>query len=136
MDQSINPRKDLTPEQRHILLEKGTEAPFTGKYWNNKETGMYHCASCGAQLFSSNTKFDSGTGWPSFISPTEVSAVILKDDSSLGMHRTEVLCARCGGHLGHVFEDGPKELASGCKGDGKRFCINSLSLDFTPTQNS
>jgi peptide-methionine (R)-S-oxide reductase len=101
-----------------------TEAPFTGKYLNNKEKGMYKCAICGAELFSSDTKFDSGTGWPSFTEPSNLEHVTLKSDNSAGMRRTEVICKNCGAHLGHVFDDGPQE-----KG-GKRYCINSACLDF------
>ncbi|NQV93438.1 peptide-methionine (R)-S-oxide reductase MsrB [Candidatus Kaiserbacteria bacterium] len=117
-------KNDLTPEQYGVLREKGTEAPFSGAYTDNKETGMYHCAACGAPLFSSDTKFDSGSGWPSFTDPVIAEAIGTQEDTSLGTHRTEVVCKQCGGHLGHVFEDGPQE-----KG-GKRFCINSCSLDF------
>ena len=116
----------LTPEQYKVLREKGTEAAFTGKYYKNKETGMYVCGACGQELFSSETKFDSGTGWPSFTDPVNREHIELKNDSSHGMSRTEVLCKKCGSHLGHVFDDGPKD-----KG-GKRYCINSLSLDFKP----
>ncbi len=114
----------LTPEQYMVLREKGTEAAFTGKYYKNKETGMYICAACGQELFSSDTKFDSGTGWPSFTDPVNKENVELRADRSLGMTRIEVLCKRCGSHLGHVFPDGPKD-----KG-GQRYCINSVSLDF------
>lgn len=116
----------LTPEQYEVLRQKGTEAPFTGKYYKNKETGMYVCAACGQKLFSSDTKFDSGTGWPSFTQPVNLENVELRADNSHGMVRTEVLCKNCGSHLGHVFPDGPKD-----KG-GQRYCINSLSLDFKP----
>lgn len=119
-----NWRKKLTPEQYHVLREKGTEPAFTGKFYAHKEDGMYTCAACGVELFSSDTKFDSGTGWPSFTDVANNENVELHDDSSHGMHRTEVVCAKCGGHLGHIFDDGPKE-----KG-GKRYCINSCSLDF------
>ena len=128
--------KELYEELRRVAREKGTEAPFTGKYWNSHEQGMYRCAVCGAELFSSDTKFDSGTGWPSFTSPSKISQsetsegkpanlenVELHEDNDLGMRRTEVLCKNCGAHLGHVFDDGPKE-----KG-GKRYCINSVCLD-------
>ncbi|MBI4181517.1 MAG: peptide-methionine (R)-S-oxide reductase MsrB [Candidatus Aenigmarchaeota archaeon] len=113
--------KKLTPEQHHVLKECGTETPFSGKYWNHHEQGSYRCAGCGALLFSSKDKFDSGTGWPSFTrSP---GAVQEKEDRSSGMRRVEVRCARCQGHLGHVFPDGP---APG----GQRYCINSAALDF------
>lgn len=115
-------KEKLTPEQYAVLREKGTEPAFTGEYWDTKEKGMYRCAACGAELFDSDTKFDSGTGWPSF-SDAKPDAIILEHDSAHGMNRTEVLCAKCGGHLGHVFDDGPKEMG------GKRFCINSCSLD-------
>jgi len=115
-------KKTLTPEQYKVLREKGTEMSFTGEYVENKKKGMYHCAGCGQQLFSSDTKFDSGTGWPSFTDPANKENVELKEDKSHGMMRTEVICKKCGGHLGHVFDDGPK---------GKnRFCINSCSLKF------
>jgi len=114
--------KKLTPEQHHILREKGTEAPFTGKWLYNKDKGNYMCASCGAELFSSDTKFDSGSGWPSFTDANKKN-IELKEDNSHGMHRTEVLCKKCGGHLGHLFDDGPGPT-------GKRYCINSVSFDF------
>lgn len=115
-------KEKLTPEQYHIMREGGTEAPYTGKYLNDHEEGMYVCAACGQELFSSDTKFESGTGWPSFTDPVNLENVELKQDMSKGMVRTEVLCKKCGSHLGHVFNDGPKE-----KG-GKRFCINSACL--------
>jgi methionine-R-sulfoxide reductase len=114
----------LTPEQYHILREKGTEPPFTGKYVDMKEKGMYACAACGTPLFSSDTKFESHSGWPSFYEVAKEGNVILTDDNSLGMHRVEVQCATCGGHLGHVFDDGPSDKT------GKRYCINSCALDF------
>jgi peptide-methionine (R)-S-oxide reductase len=117
-------KKDLTPEQYKVLREKGTEAAFTGKYYKNHDSGMYVCGACGQELFSSDTKFDSGTGWPSFTEPANLEHVELKDDTSHGMVRTEVLCKKCGSHLGHVFPDGPRD-----KG-GKRYCINSCALDF------
>ncbi len=120
---NIKKDEELTEELRHIAREKGTEAPFTGKYWNEHAKGMYKCAICGAELFSSDTKFDSGTGWPSFTEPANLEHIILRQDDSDGMHRTEVVCKNCGAHLGHVFDDGPKD-----KG-GKRYCINSACLE-------
>ena len=115
-------KKKLTLEQYHILREKGTEMAFTGKYLHNKEKGSYTCMVCGSELFASDTKFDSGTGWPSFTDPANTKAVELKEDVSLGMRRVEVICKKCGSHLGHVFPDGP---------NGKqRFCINSACLMF------
>lgn len=116
-------KKKLTREQYTVLREKGTEMAFTGKYVHNKKSGMYLCAGCGAELFSADTKFDSGTGWPSFDKPENLENVELKKDFSHGMLRTEVICKRCGGHLGHVFDDGPTET-------GQRYCINSCALDF------
>jgi len=115
-------REELTPEQYEVLRGHGTERPFTGRYVETKDDGMYSCAGCGAELFSSDTKFESGTGWPSFTEPAVAEAVELRDDTSLGMRRTEVLCRACGGHLGHVFDDGPGP-------NGQRFCINSCALD-------
>ncbi|HSW48013.1 MAG TPA: peptide-methionine (R)-S-oxide reductase MsrB [Candidatus Saccharimonadales bacterium] len=117
-------KEKLTPEQYHVLREKGTEAPFKGKYVDNHESGMYECAACGHELFSSDTKFESGSGWPSFDQPVNKENVILNMDNSYGMSRTEVVCKNCGSHLGHVFDDGPKETT------GQRYCINSCSLNF------
>ena len=117
-------KKKLSKEQYAVLREKATEAPFTGKYVKNKEKGMYACAACGNELFSSETKFDSGTGWPSFYDVAKKGTVKLVEDNSHGMHRTEVVCAKCGGHLGHLFDDAVDMPT------GKRYCINSCSLDF------
>jgi peptide-methionine (R)-S-oxide reductase len=119
-------KEKLTPEQYHIMREKGTEAPFTGKLLNEKGSGDFVCAACGAVVFKSDTKFESGSGWPSFYDPANTGAVKLEADSSLGMSRTEVTCANCGSHLGHVFNDAPDQPT------GQRFCINSCSLDFKP----
>ncbi len=118
-------KKKLTKEQYRVLRKKGTEPAFTGKFWNHHEKGVYKCAGCGTPLFSSEEKFDSGTGWPSFDRSMDDASVKEKPDTSHGMIRTEVLCGKCGGHLGHVFDDGPK--STGC-----RYCINSISLDFEP----
>lgn len=116
-------RKELTPEQYHVLREKGTERAFTGALYQNHEDGTYHCAGCGALLFQSDTKYESGSGWPSFYNPAESDAVETHEDNSFGMRRIEVTCARCGGHLGHLFPDGPRPT-------GMRYCINSASLKF------
>ncbi len=115
-------REQLSPAQYKVLRRKGTERAFTGKYFDEKRKGTYRCAGCGAELFSSDTKFDSGTGWPSFTEPADRANVELHDDFGYGMHRIEVTCSRCGGHLGHVFPDGPGQT-------GERYCINSCSLD-------
>jgi len=118
-------RKRLTPEQYHVLREAGTEPAFTGRYWNNHEDGQYRCAGCGELLFDSGAKYDSGCGWPSFTSPVADDVVEEHSDESHGMRRTEVRCAKCDGHLGHVFPDGPGP-------EGLRYCMNSASLDFKP----
>lgn len=118
-------RESLTEEQYRLMREKGTERAFTGKYWDHKEDGTYACAACGSELFSSDTKFDSGSGWPSFYDVMQNERLEVHEDTSYGMRRVEVTCAACGGHLGHVFPDGPKPT-------GIRYCINSACLEFKP----
>lgn len=121
-------RKRLSPEQYHVLREAGTEAPFTGRFNHNKAAGRYFCAGCGAELFESDAKFDSGSGWPSFTTPASPNAVVEHADESHGMRRVEARCSRCDGHLGHVFPDGPGP-------EGLRYCMNSASLNFEPSED-
>lgn len=130
-------KKELSPEEYEFLREKRTEVPFSGKYWNNHDRGVYQCAACGKELFSSDTKFDSNTGWPSFDSPVNKEHIELREDDSHGMIRTEVVCKNCGSHLGHVFDDLPYSASHGKAGGpaettGKRYCINSSCLMFKP----
>lgn len=120
-------RAELSPEEYHVTREHGTERAFTGRYWNSKQPGVYRCVCCGQELFDSSTKYDSGTGWPSFWAPIDPEAVATKDDRSFFMRRTEVLCARCHAHLGHVFPDGPEPT-------GQRFCLNSAALKLEPRE--
>jgi peptide-methionine (R)-S-oxide reductase len=119
-------KKILTPQQYHVLREKGTDAPFTGKLTLNTDKGMYYCAACGNELFSSDMKFESHCGWPSFDREIEGGKIVMETDTSFGMTRTEIMCAKCGSHLGHLFDDGPT-------GTGLRYCVNSTSLDFKPS---
>ncbi len=121
-------RRELTPEQYHVLREKGTERAFSGEYEHTKTPGTFRCAACGQELFSSDTKYDSGCGWPSFYQPAAPDRVAMHEDTSYGMRRVEVTCSRCGSHLGHVFPDGPRPT-------GERYCINSLSLKLEPKQS-
>jgi len=122
-------KKSLTPDQYYVLREKGTERPFTGKLYLTKDAGVYKCAACGNELFTSDMKFDSHCGWPSFDREIKGGKIVTHTDTSFGMVRTEIMCAKCGSHLGHIFDDGPTET-------GKRYCVNSISLDFVPADSS
>jgi methionine-R-sulfoxide reductase len=122
-------KKQLSPDQYYVLREKGTEAPYSGKFYLTKDKGVYKCAACGNELFTSDMKFDSHCGWPSFDREIKGGKITTKIDKSHGMIRTEIMCARCGGHLGHIFDDGPTET-------GQRYCVNSLSLEFTPADST
>lgn len=122
--------KDLSDEQKRVMFEQGTEVPFSGALLKEKRSGTYRCANCHSELFSSDTKFESGSGWPSFTEPANLNHVTLSTDTSHGMIRTEVVCTNCGAHLGHLFDDGPKDRG------GQRYCVNSLSLDFEPDERT
>ncbi len=122
-------QEELTGDQYRVMRQCGTEPAFTGKYYNTKDEGEYQCAACGHKLFSSSTKYDSGSGWPSFYKPMDGTSILEKDDNNFGMVRTEIVCSNCGSHLGHVFNDGPKPT-------GLRYCVNSISLDFKPVSDS
>lgn len=125
-------KKKLTQEQYNVCFPKGTEPAFSGKYYGNHELGIYVCVVCGQELFSSDTNFESGTGWSSFWDAVDQSKIKKVEDKNWGMIRTEVICSKCGAHLGHVFDDGPKSLPDGRQAPGKRYCINSLALDIKP----
>ena len=124
----MNNKKELTDEEKKVMFEKGTEIPFSGKYVHTKDKGIYVCKNCGTELFSSDAKFDSGTGWPSFDEAANLEHIELREDDSHGMRRTEVVCRKCGAHLGHLFDDGPTET-------GKRYCINSVCLDLVDSKD-